>query len=74
MRVIATAIAYFLSLTVVAYVMLIVMVIVAGPHAGLLQSWLEQVVIVLGWVVIFVIPIPVARKVWRRFGRSGFTS
>jgi hypothetical protein len=40
----------------------------AGPHAGLLPDWAENAVLLLGWVSVIVLPIITARKVWRSRG------
>jgi len=66
-RVVAAALAYLLSLAVIAAAAFIVVLVIAGPHAGLLPSWLEPVVLGLGWVAVRALPIRTARKVWRRF-------
>ena len=70
MRYLATALAYLLSLVVIAAISLAVVLLVAGPHSGLLPSWLEPWVLGLGWLVILILPVLIARKVWRRFDRS----
>jgi hypothetical protein len=41
-----------------------VVIILAGPHAGLLPAWLEMVVLFLGWLAVIVIPIMAAIRVW----------
>jgi hypothetical protein len=41
MKVLVTAIAYLISLAVVAVVTFIVVLVLAGPHAGLLPGWME---------------------------------
>ncbi|HEX5802965.1 MAG TPA: hypothetical protein VFY24_08055 [Azospira sp.] len=69
MRYVASAAAYLLSLVLTAAIAFVVVLVVAGPHAGLLPSWLEAVVLGLGWLAVVVLPLLVARKVWRRFGR-----
>lgn len=65
-RVATTAVTYVVSLAVIGVVALGIVLVVAGPHAGLLPSWLEPVVGALGWAVIFVLPVWLARKVWLR--------
>ena len=68
MRVISTALAYLLALPVVAAIAFVVVLVLAGPHAGLLPHWLEAAVLALGWLAVLVAPALVARKVWRSFG------
>lgn len=70
MKVVATAVAYIVALAVVAVFSFFAVLIPAGPHAGLLPSWLEPVVLGMGWLAVLVLPVLVARAVWRRFGRS----
>ncbi|MGZ5030645.1 MAG: hypothetical protein ACXWAT_10030, partial [Methylobacter sp.] len=52
MKVLITAITYLISLAVVAVVTFIVVLVLAGPHAGLLPGWMEKVVLVIGWLVV----------------------
>jgi hypothetical protein len=66
MRFLLTALAYLLSVVAVAALAFVVVLFVAGPHAGLLPHWLEVVVIVLGWLAILVLPALAARLVWHR--------
>jgi hypothetical protein len=67
MKIIATAIAYLLSLAVIAALTIFIVLVIAGPHSGLLPHWLEPVILGLGWLLILVVPALVARKVWQRF-------
>ncbi|MCF8199751.1 MAG: hypothetical protein K9J42_13360 [Sulfuritalea sp.] len=70
MKVIATAVAYIVSLVITAAISFFAVLILAGPHAGLLPSWLEPVVLGIGWLAVLVVPVLVARLVWCRIGRS----
>lgn len=69
MRILVTAFAYVASLVAIAVIAFFVVISLAGPHAGLLPSWLEAVVLGLGWLAVLILPILVARKVWHRFGK-----
>lgn len=69
MKILATVLTYLVSLVVIAGVAFIVGIVLAGPHAGLLPYWLEVVVFGLGWLAILLLPVLLARKVWRRFAR-----
>jgi hypothetical protein len=69
MRLLATALAYLLSLVVIAAISLATVLLIAGPHSGMLPSWLEPWVLGLGWLVILFVPALIARSVWRRLGR-----
>lgn len=68
MRVLLTAIAYLLSLVVIAVLAFYSVLVLAGPHAGLLPGWLEAVVLVLGWLAVLVLPAVVAHRIWRYIG------
>jgi hypothetical protein len=71
MRIVATILTYLLALVVVACVAFVVVIVLAGPHSGLLPFWLEGVVGAAGWLAVLVVPALLARKVWRRFVRNG---
>lgn len=66
MRYIYTFLAYAATLVVVAGTSFFVVLVLAGPHAGLLPQGLEVVVLVLGWGAVLLLPFWVAGKVWRR--------
>lgn len=70
MKYIATAVVYIVTLAVVAVLSFFTVLVLAGPHAEILPSWLEPVVFVIGWLAVLVLPVLVARLVWRRYGRS----
>lgn len=55
---------------VVAVVAFVVVMVLAGPHAGLLPQPLEVVVLGLGWVSVLMVPVWAARSVWCRLGKS----
>lgn len=66
MRVFLTALTYVVSFALVAVVAFFSVLIIAGPHSGMLPGWLEAVVLVLGWVLVLLVPALAARFVWRR--------
>ena len=68
MKVLATILTYLLSLAVIACLAFVVVIVLAGPHSGLLPYWLESTVAVAGLLSVLVFPVLLARKVWRRFG------
>lgn len=70
MRFVATAVAYIASLVATAALSFFTVLVLAGPHAGLLPSWLELVVLGFGWLAVLVLPVLAARAVWRRLGRN----
>ena len=71
MRYLLTGLAYVVSLVVTAAVVLVAVLFLAGPHAGLLPQPLEVVVIIAGWGAVVALPIVAARGVWKRVGARG---
>jgi hypothetical protein len=63
-----TILAGLAALLVVAPLTAFAVLILAGPHAGLLPQPLEVAVVLLGWGVVLGVPVVVARKVWKRTG------
>jgi len=61
---------YVVTLVAVASTAFVAVMLVAGPHSGLLPDWAENVVLGLGWLATVVVPFLVARIVWRRLGRT----
>jgi hypothetical protein len=76
-RIAITVLAYLGSVLVVGAVTAFVVLVLAGPHSGLLPEPLEVAVGALGWLVVVALPIVAARSVWRRLGdrvsRAGST-
>lgn len=67
-RVVLSAVAYIGALALVAALTFIVVIFLAGPHAGLLPHWLEIVVFAAAWLIVLVLPALAARWEWRRLG------
>ena len=63
--------AALLSMVVIAPVLAFVVLVVAGPHAGLLPQWLEVVVLVTGWLTLLAAPLFVGRWMYRRLRARG---
>ena len=66
MPVLLTAIAYLVSTALLAPVLFLAVMVLAGPHSSVLPSMLQPAVVIGGWVTLIVAPILVARAVWRR--------
>jgi hypothetical protein len=66
-RVALTILAAVLSLCLTAVVVFFAVLILAGPHSSMVPSALQPAVLVVGWLVVVVVPLTVARWVWRRF-------
>jgi hypothetical protein len=69
MRALAAGLAYFAALVVVAGIAFVTVIVLAGPHAGLLPPALEATILGIGWFSVLVVPVLVSRSVWRRLGR-----
>jgi hypothetical protein len=61
-----TFIAWATTAAVLAPVCFVVTVVLAGPHSSMLPSLLQPAVLALGWLVLLLVPLWVARLVWRR--------
>lgn len=70
-RILTTLLCYLLALALVAALTLVGVLVLAGPHAGILPGWLEPAVLVLGWLAVLLLPLWVARWIWRRLGGTG---
>lgn len=68
-RLLMTIATYFLTLLVVAVVAFFVVILLAGPHAGLLPRAMEVVVLVLGWLSVLILPFWGAWIIWIRLGQ-----
>jgi hypothetical protein len=67
MRYFLVALIYLVSLCLVAAATFIVVIVAAGPHAGLLPQWAEVIVLGAGWVAVVGLPIVMTQAVWRRW-------
>lgn len=68
-RLVLTLLTYLLSLAGVAGLVFLIVILLAGPHAGLLPAVGEAVVLILGWLAVILLPVWSALRVWRRTGR-----
>ena len=66
MRLLITLAAYLGAVVVIGVAAFFVVLVLAGPHAGLLPRALEVLVLIAGWAVVIGAPLWVARVVWRR--------
>lgn len=67
MRILVTFLAVVLSGAVTAVAVFFAVLVLAGPHGGILPSSLQTFTLVLGWCVVVAVPALVARWAWRRF-------
>lgn len=70
MRFLFTIAAFLVTLVVVSVAAFIVVIFLAGPHAGILPKPLEVAVVILGWLSVLVLPSWAAWAVWRRLSRK----
>ena len=70
MRVLGTFVAFVLTFAVTAAAAFFAVLFLAGPHGGLLPSSLHTTTLVLGWLVVFAVPILASRWAWRRLAPS----
>jgi hypothetical protein len=61
---------YLVTVTVVAVVTFFLVILLAGPHGGLLPRALEGVVLIVGWSLVLVLPFLAAWAMWRRLGKT----
>jgi hypothetical protein len=66
MRVFGTCVVFLLALAVTAAVAFFAVLMLAGPHGGVLPSSLHAATLVLGWSVVAIVPIFAGRWAWRR--------
>lgn len=64
-RVIIVIFSYLIALSFIAIATFVIVWFFAGPHAGILPSWLEKAVLAFGWWIVFLLPILIAFKVWQ---------
>jgi hypothetical protein len=69
MRFLAAALAFFATLAVTALVAFSSVMFLAGPHGGVLPSSFQTAALVVGWLLVAIVPIAVARWVWHRLDR-----
>ena len=70
MRLILTISTYLATLVAVAVATFFAVILLAGPHGGLLPRSLEGVVLILGWLLVLILPFWPARTVWRHLGKT----
>jgi membrane protein DedA with SNARE-associated domain len=69
MRIFGTCVVFFVALAVTAAVTLFAVLLLAGPHGGVLPSSLHSATLVLGWLVVAIVPIFAGRWAWRWLAR-----
>lgn len=70
-RALLVAVAYLAALAVVGVVAFFGVLVLAGPHGGLLPSRWSGPALGLAWVLVAVLPLLAARWTWRQLARGG---
>jgi hypothetical protein len=70
MRILLTTLAVLISGVLTAIVMFFAVLVLAGPHGGVLPRSFHKVTLALGWLVVFAVPVFVGRWTWHHGPRS----
>lgn len=65
-----TGLTWLTTLALTAALTFGAVLLVAGPHAGLLPAWMEAVVIAAGWLIVLVVPAWTSHRAWRHLTAS----
>lgn len=66
MRYLWALLAYLVSLIVIAALAFVIVIVLAGPHAGLLPQWAEVLVLSAGWLAVAGVPLWISIQVYKR--------
>ena len=69
MRLLLTIGVYLGTLVLVAVAAFVAVIVLAGPHGGLLPRAFEKPVLIFGWLCVLFVPAWIARVAWLRLGR-----
>jgi len=69
MRWMIAIVVWVLATALLAPVCFFATMLLAGPHSSMLPSFAQSLVVILGWLVLLVTPVWLARAAWRRAGR-----
>jgi hypothetical protein len=61
-----TALAFFAALLVIGVAAFVMVIVLAGPHSDMLPQSLQVMAAIAGWLAVLVLPVLVARGVWKR--------
>ncbi|MBC7984116.1 MAG: hypothetical protein H7Y02_09705 [Candidatus Obscuribacterales bacterium] len=70
MRFLVTFLAFVVSLALTAAIVFFAVMVLAGPHGGVLPASLHTATLALGWGLVIAVPVFVARWVWRWQART----
>lgn len=68
-RLLLTAAAFLVALILTAGVVFFLVLLLAGPHGGVLPASFEKPVLVAGWMLVLAIPVWCGWRVWTRTRR-----
>lgn len=68
------ALAYFAAMALLAVVLFFVVLVLAGPHGGILPDGMRPVVLPLAWAIALIAPVWPAFAAWRCLERVKRTS
>jgi hypothetical protein len=66
MRILVVTLAFLASLALTAMAVFFSVLVLAGPHGGVLPTSLHTSTLALGWLLVIFVPALVAHWVWRR--------
>lgn len=73
-RIIVVSLSYLVTLFFIAIVTFVIVWFFAGPHAGILPSWLESALLAFGWWIVFLLPILIAYRIWQHLNKRSMTA
>ncbi|MBL8516209.1 MAG: hypothetical protein JNM76_04475 [Betaproteobacteria bacterium] len=68
MRALILAVVFVVTLVLTAVAAFVLVMVLAGPHGGLLPRAFEPIVFIVGWVAVLAIPTATTVWAWRRMG------
>ena len=68
MRLLSTIGVYLAALALIGVAAFFMVMVLAGPHGGLLPRVFEIPILILGWLFVLLGPAWIARIAWRRLG------
>jgi hypothetical protein len=73
-RLLISGATYLVTLATVAAIAFCLVILLAGPHGGMLPHALGGVVLILGYALVLLLPLFAACAMWRRLGKTAPSS
>ena len=70
MRILLVIVTYLGTLVLVSVVAFFAVILLAGPHGGVLPRAYGNLVLIVGWFAVITVPLWAAWAVWRRYEPS----